>query len=270
MMKRPGRLGAAAVAVLALTAVRLQFIGQLGGRLERAAAASEHGGRATAAARQLVGTPQEGHRHPVRVRHDQRRDRPGDLPGGAAGRDRRRRLRQQLHGRHQRAPDQVDSCIGDGHPPPRPAAPTSSWTSTRSRSSARPTSAGPPRSRSTQHANLAYLGGIPFTPVPETAPNSIQFWSVSVGDNAAAAVYAGKTLGVKSAASSTSATPRARRSLPQITPVFKAAGVTKVKNIPLSPTSPDPSPAGGPGSRAAALSSPTSTSRTAAATCSRR
>src|SRR5436853_580636 len=49
-----------------------------------------------------------------------------------------------------------------------------------------------------QHANLAYLGGIPFTPVPMTAPNSIQFWSVSVGDNAAAAVYAGKTLGVKS------------------------------------------------------------------------
>ena len=51
-----------------------------------------------------------------------------------------------------------------------------------------------------QHANLAYLGGIPFTPVPMVAPNSIQFWSVSVGDNAAAAVYAGKTLGVKSVA----------------------------------------------------------------------
>src|SRR5947207_6191704 len=51
-----------------------------------------------------------------------------------------------------------------------------------------------------QHANLAYLGGIPFTPVPATAPNSIQFWSVSVGDNAAAAVYAGKSLGVKSVA----------------------------------------------------------------------
>ena len=31
-------------------------------------------------------------------------------------------------------------------------------------------------------------------------PNSIQFWSVSVGDNAAAAVYAGKTLRVKSVA----------------------------------------------------------------------
>ena len=35
---------------------------------------------------------------------------------------------------------------------------------------------------------------------PRPPPNSIQFWSVSVGDNAAAAVYAGKTLGVKSVA----------------------------------------------------------------------
>ncbi|HJY96486.1 MAG TPA: ABC transporter substrate-binding protein, partial [Streptosporangiaceae bacterium] len=51
-----------------------------------------------------------------------------------------------------------------------------------------------------QHANLAYLGGIPFTPVPATAPNSIQFWSVSIGDNTAAAVYAGQTLHVKSVA----------------------------------------------------------------------
>src|ERR1700735_3176182 len=33
------------------------------------------------------------------------------------------------------------------------------------------------------HAGLAYLGGIPFTPAPETAAHSIQFWSVSVGDN---------------------------------------------------------------------------------------
>ncbi len=93
-----------------------------------------------------------------------------------------------------------------------------------------------------QHANLAYLGGIPFTPVPETAPNSIQFWSVSVGDNAAAAVYAGKTLGVKSVALVYFSNPQGESIVPQITPVFKAAGVTTVKDIPLSPTSPDPSP----------------------------
>jgi branched-chain amino acid transport system substrate-binding protein len=93
-----------------------------------------------------------------------------------------------------------------------------------------------------QHANLAYLGGIPFTPVPATAPNSIQFWSVSVGDNAAAAVYAGKTLGVKSVAIVYFSNPQGESLLPQITPVFKAAGVTTIKDIPLSPTSPDPSP----------------------------
>ena len=93
-----------------------------------------------------------------------------------------------------------------------------------------------------QHADLAYLGGIPFTPVPETASNSIQFWSVSVGDNAAAAVYAGKTLGVKSVALIYFSNPQGESIIPQITPVFKAAGVTTIHYIPLSPTSPDPSP----------------------------
>ena len=92
------------------------------------------------------------------------------------------------------------------------------------------------------HANLAYLGGIPFTPVPETAANSVQFWSVSVGDNAAAAVYAGKTLGVKSVALVYFSNAQGESIIPQITPVFKAAGVTTIKDIPLSPTSPDPSP----------------------------
>ena len=92
------------------------------------------------------------------------------------------------------------------------------------------------------HANLAYLGGIPFTPVPETAANSIQFWSVSVGDNAAAAVYAAKMLGIKSVAIVYFSNAQGESLLPQITPVFKAAGVTTVKDIPLSPTSPDPSP----------------------------
>jgi branched-chain amino acid transport system substrate-binding protein len=92
------------------------------------------------------------------------------------------------------------------------------------------------------HANLAYLGGIPFTPVPETAANSIQFWSVSVGDNAAAAVFAAKKLGIKSVAIVYFNNAQGASLLPQITPVFKAAGVTTVKDIPLSPTSPDPSP----------------------------
>jgi len=93
-----------------------------------------------------------------------------------------------------------------------------------------------------EHAGLAYIGGIPFTPAPFTAPNSVQFWSVSVGDNAAAAVYAGKTLGVKSVAIMYFSNPQGESLLPQIEPVFKAAGVTSIKTVPLSPTSPDPSP----------------------------
>ena len=93
-----------------------------------------------------------------------------------------------------------------------------------------------------QHANLAYLGGIPFTPVPMSAPNSIQFWWVSVGDNAAAAVYAGTQLHVKSVALVYFSNPQGESIIPQISPVFKAAGVKTIKYIPLSPTSPDPSP----------------------------
>ena len=92
------------------------------------------------------------------------------------------------------------------------------------------------------HANLAYIGGIPFTPVPFKAPNSIQFWSVSVGDNAAAAVYAGTQLKVKSVAIMYFSNPQGESILPQITPVFKAAGVTTIKQVPVSPTTPDPSP----------------------------
>jgi branched-chain amino acid transport system substrate-binding protein len=92
------------------------------------------------------------------------------------------------------------------------------------------------------HANLAYLGGIPFTPVPFKAPNSIQFWSVSVGDNAAASVYAAKQLGVKKVALMYFSNPQGDSILGVIPPVMKAAGVTEVKQIPLSPTSPDPSP----------------------------
>jgi branched-chain amino acid transport system substrate-binding protein len=139
-------------------------------------------------------------------------------------------------------PIQIDNCTGDG-------TPATAARCANQLASAHPLAilgaadVGAPASIPIyQHANLAYLGGIPFTPVPQTAPNSIQFWSVSVGDNAAAAVYAGKTLGVKSVAIMYFSNPQGASLLPQITPVFKAAGVTTIKDIPLSPTSPDPSP----------------------------
>ena len=139
-------------------------------------------------------------------------------------------------------PIQIDECTGDG-------TPATAARCANQLVAAHPIAilgaadvGGPASIPIYQHANLAYLGGIPFTPVPETASNSIQFWSVSVGDNAAAAVYAGKTLGIKSVALIYFSNAQGESILPQITPVFKAAGVTTIHDIPLSPTSPDPSP----------------------------
>src|SRR5947209_1060039 len=139
-------------------------------------------------------------------------------------------------------PIQIDSCTGDGTPATA-ARCANQLVAKKPIAILGAADVGAPASIPIyQHANLAYVGGIPFTPVPETAPNSVQFWSVSVGDNAAAAVYAGKTLGLKSVAIIYFSNPQGESLLPQITPVFKAAGVTTVKDIPLSPTSPDPSP----------------------------
>lgn len=91
-----------------------------------------------------------------------------------------------------------------------------------------------------QRSNLAYIGGIPFTPVEQKAPNSIQFWSVSLGDNAAAAVYAAKSLGVKSVAILYFDNPQGKvAGLGILPPTFKAAGVTNVKTIAVPPTTPD-------------------------------
>ena len=139
-------------------------------------------------------------------------------------------------------PIQIDECTGDGTPATA-ARCANQLVAAHPMAILGAADVGAPASIPIyEHASLAYLGGIPFTPVPETAPNSIQFWSVSVGDNAAAAVYAGKTLGVKSVAIVYFSNPQGASLLPQITPVFKAAGVTTIKDIPLSPTSPDPSP----------------------------
>ena len=139
-------------------------------------------------------------------------------------------------------PIQIDSCIGDGTPATA-ARCANQLVADHPLAILGAADVGAPASIPVYaHANLAYLGGIPFTPVPETAANSIQFWSVSVGDNAAAAVYAGKKLGVTSVAIIYFSNAQGESILPQITPTFKAAGVTKVTDIPLSPTSPDPSP----------------------------
>ena len=94
-----------------------------------------------------------------------------------------------------------------------------------------------------ERAGLAYLGGVPFTPVEQNAPNSVQFWSVSLGDNAAASVYAVKSLGVKNASVMYFDNSQGKvAGLGIIPPVMKAAGATSVKTVGVPPTTPDPSP----------------------------
>ena len=92
--------------------------------------------------------------------------------------------------------------------------------------------------------NLAYLGGVPFTPVEQNYKNAVIFSSVSTADNAAASVYAAKTLGVKKAAVIyTSDTQGTATALGVIVPTMTNAGVTSITKIALPPTSSDVSSA---------------------------
>ena len=236
-MKRLGWLGAAALPVVVLTAVGCSSSGSSGGSSTPAASSSP-----AAAGTSAFGTPKKatGTPYVFGMINDETGavTFPEARQGSIAAADYVNNYLGGINGH----PIKIDSCIGDG-------TPATAARCANQLVAAHPVAilgaadvGGPASIPIYQHANLAYLGGIPFTPVPETAPNSIQFWSVSVGDNAAAAVYAGKTLGVKSAALIYFSNAQGASIVPQITPVFKAAGVTTVKNIPLSPTSPDPAP----------------------------
>jgi branched-chain amino acid transport system substrate-binding protein len=95
-----------------------------------------------------------------------------------------------------------------------------------------------------QRKNLAYIGGVPFTPAESNYKNAIQFMSVSIADNAAASVYAGQTLKIKSASVIYSDDPQGKSiGVGVIPPVMKAAGITKVTTVPLADTAADPSAA---------------------------
>ena len=88
-------------------------------------------------------------------------------------------------------------------------------------------------------AKLAYIGGIPFTPVESNAPNAVQFYSISVGDNAAASAYAAKDLGAKKASVLyTDDTQGKFTGLGVIAAALKKAGV-EVKTIPVAPNAAD-------------------------------
>ena len=90
-----------------------------------------------------------------------------------------------------------------------------------------------------KRANLAVVGGIPFTPVESNAANAAEFISVSVGDNAAASTYAVQKLGVKKAAIIyTDDTQGKFTGLGVIANVLKKLGVD-VKTIPIAPNASD-------------------------------
>jgi branched-chain amino acid transport system substrate-binding protein len=91
--------------------------------------------------------------------------------------------------------------------------------------------------------NLAYLGGVPFTPVEQNYKNAVIFSSVSTGDNAAASVYAAKTLKAKSAAVIFTSDTQGTASGKIITSTMTNAGISKITKISLPPTSSDVSSA---------------------------
>jgi branched-chain amino acid transport system substrate-binding protein len=92
-------------------------------------------------------------------------------------------------------------------------------------------------------ANLAYLGGVPFTPVEQNYKNAAIFSSVSTADNAAAAVYAAKTLKAKSAAVIFTSDTQGTATGKIISSTMSNAGISKVTKISLPPTSSDVSSA---------------------------
>src|SRR3984957_6176548 len=247
-MKHLRPIGAAVIAVLALTAAGCSSSssgsssGPASGSASTNASAGATGSATAAAAGSAIGTPHQatGTPYVFCMINDETGavTFPEARQGSIAAVDYVNNYLDGINGH----PIQIDSCIGDGTPAPA-ARCANQLVADHPLAILGAADVGAPASIPIYaHANLAYLGGIPFTPVPETAANSIQFWSVSVGDNAAAAVYAAKTLGIKSVAIVYFSNAQGESLLPQITPVFKAAGVTTVKDIPLSPTSPDPSP----------------------------
>ena len=90
-----------------------------------------------------------------------------------------------------------------------------------------------------KRAKLAYMGGIPFTPVESNAPNAVQFYSISSGDNAANTAYAIQKLGVKKLSILYTDDSQGKfTGLGVIAPVAKALGA-EVKAVPVSPSASD-------------------------------
>lgn len=93
-------------------------------------------------------------------------------------------------------------------------------------------------------AGIPYLGGIPFTPVEQNSPNAVIFSSASLGDSAAASVFAVKDLKAKTAAIIyTSDTQGTMIADAIVAPTMKRAGIRKVTMVGIAPSVADVSSA---------------------------
>jgi branched-chain amino acid transport system substrate-binding protein len=80
--------------------------------------------------------------------------------------------------------------------------------------------------------NLAYIGGVPFTPVESNAGNAVTFISIVVADNAAAVTYAKEKLGVKKASIIQTSDTQGKFTGSIIANVMKNVGIeAKVVNV---------------------------------------
>jgi branched-chain amino acid transport system substrate-binding protein len=80
--------------------------------------------------------------------------------------------------------------------------------------------------------NLAYIGGVPFTPVESNASNAATFISIVVADNAAAVTYAKEKLGVKKASIIQTSDTQGKYTGSIIANVMKNVGIdAKVVNV---------------------------------------
>jgi len=89
-----------------------------------------------------------------------------------------------------------------------------------------------------ERKNLAYIGGMPLTPVESNAKNAATFISIVVADNAAAAAFATETLKIKSASSVNVSDTQGKYTASQIVGSLENAGVD-VSEVNVAPTASD-------------------------------
>ena len=193
------------------------------------------------------GTPKKATGSPVRVRDDQRRDRRrSPSPRPARARSRPMNYVNNYLGGINGHPIQIDNCVGDGTPATA-ARCANELVAKHPIAILGAADVGAPASIPIYaHANLAYLGGIPFTPVPFKAP---ELDPVLVGQRrrqrGRRPCTPASSWASRASRSCTSTNPQGESILGSVPPVFKAAGVTDGQADPAVADLAGPEPAGG-------------------------